>query len=245
MGAASVAQAPSDAWDTRGQILPRKCPLISQGVLCMVLALLPSAALAQLRIVPVEKALERVSLGPILGGAATLSTSGEWGGLFTVGAAATVFDRFIIPNEECEARRAEERKRLGADKIPIWSDVVKAAQQECRPKAEYWHAAWDLGGEVGLATGRSHGGMVRGWLAPWGWQWFTLGASVTVPWTSEEVSGTTFGMRAGLEGAAHLRIISGTWRPVVTLFVRPEATVLSRDAFADQLVLGARFLFDL
>lgn len=195
-------------------------------------------------IAPVERALERVSLGPQvgIGGVATLHGGGAQ---VTLGLAATVFDRFVRTDPACEAARAEERRRLGGDTLKPWGDVVGALQQPCRPIEEWWYPLHDAGLELGLGIGEAKGGHLRGFFAPLSWRRFTLALSASALLLPRDEAASAFGLRLGPEVAVHFRQTHGDWRPVLTGFLRLEPTVLGRSDFADQAVLGVRYLFDL
>lgn len=219
------------------------------GVLLLGLALplaQPATAAQPVDVViaPVERALERVSLGPQVGLGAVATPRGL-GAQVTLGFAGVVFDRHVRTDPACEAARAEERRRLGGEKLKPWGDVVGALQQPCRPLEEWWYPGYDAGLELGLGLAEARGGQLRAFFAPLSWRRLTFGLSAAALLRVEDEQQNALGMRLGPEIAMHFRQTHGDWRPVLTAFIRLEPTVLGRTAFPDQAVAGARYLFDL
>lgn len=191
-----------------------------------------------------ERTLDMWSFGPNIGVGTRVTQSGV-GAMLTLGASAAVFDREAITDPACEARQAEERKALGGEAVGPWGELIEGAQQECRVIEEHWYVDHEFGAEVGLVLSPARGVELRTWTAPWSWRYVSLGASVSGAFGDDPGGGTAFGARIGPELSAHLRFGSPGWRPLASAFLRLEVTALRRDVFGDQLVGGARFLFDL
>jgi hypothetical protein len=196
-------------------------------------------------VAPLERALERVSLGPAVGVNATMDRHGRPGALLTLGAQVGIYDRYGLTDEACEARRAEERRRLGGEKIKAWGDLLGSLQQQCRYVEQWWWPAYDAGVELGVALGPATGGQLRGWLSALSWRRFTLGVSSALLLGEDEAQSTALGLRLGPELAWHLRFDGRRSRPVLQAVLRPELSLLREGVFPHQAVLGLRFLHDL
>lgn len=198
---------------------------------------------------PVEKALERVSFGPHAGVAPTVGFDGP-GVLLSLGFGAVVFDLWGVPDPVCEARRREERAALGGDRIKLWGRVLDRTQQPCRLLEQGWRPAYDFGAELGFGTGFGpvRTGQLRGYFAPVAFGDFTLGLSAAGVAGERPDGSSALGLRLGPELAWHRRFDRSekvAARHVLSVVLRPEASLLSTDALPHQVVLGARFLFDL
>ncbi len=208
-------------------------------------------------IAPVEKALTRVSLGPVVSaGAAAIPGGG--GGTFSVGLGASVFDLWGVADVACEARQAKERAALGGDKVKAWGRVLERAQQPCRLLEQGWRPAYDFGAELGLTqplfgssgNGARAGrvGHLRAWFAPVDVWRLTLGLSASGLVGEDADGGSAVGLRLGPELAWHHRFggFEGRGaRHVFSAVLRPEVSLLRTQALPHQVTLGARFLFDL
>ena len=204
--------------------------------LALVLATAPLLA-------PVERALERVSLGPTAGVAAT------WAGrrpglLVSLGASVAVFDRYVVTDAACEERRRQERARLGGERFPVLGELMEAVQQPCPPLSKGWWPAGEGGLELGLALGGQTRGQLRAYLSPLAFSWFTLGLSLSGVTGQDAEDDTQLGIRIGPELAWNLRF-EGNSRPVLGIVLRPEVSLVRQTFFPHQVVLGSRFLFDL
>jgi hypothetical protein len=200
-------------------------------------------------LVPVERALARLSLGPTVGLGPSVGTRGA-GALASLGLGAMVFDLYGLPDPVCEERRRREREALGGGRLERWGELIDRAQQPCRSLDEGWRPAYDAGLEVGLGLGFSPGlprhGQLRGYFAPVSFGRFTLGLSAAAVVADAADGGSAVGLRLGPELGWHQRLDDGGHaRHVLSVVLRPEASVVNTAAVPHQLLLGARFLFDL
>jgi len=214
--------------------------------LLVVLAASPGAVEPpRIVIAPLERALERVTLGPPAGLAGPADLQRSPGMLLSIGGQLTIFDRYALTDPKCEARRAEERGRLGGEKVKAWGDLMEVIQQPCRPLEQWWWLHSDAGAEVGFILGQRNEGQLRAWVSPLAWRWFSLGVSSSVVVGEDEERDTAIGMRIGPELAWHLRFDGKESRPVLQIVLRPELSLLRPSHFGHQGVLGARFVYDL
>ena len=192
----------------------------------------------------IEQQFRRVSLGPTLSAAGALNRDG-YGGTFAIGGTFTLFDQDAKTDPACEERRRKEREALGGGKVKPWGDVIGAVQQPCTPLSEYWWPAAELGIEAGIGIASHDGAQIRLWGGGPHWKWFMLGASVSFPASENAAREYATGLRVGAEISSHFRMGRESFRPVLVIFTRGELTALRRTTFPDQVLLGARLLYDL
>ncbi len=199
---------------------------------------------------PAEKALSRVSFGPTVGVAPIVSADGAQA-LVTLGFGVGVFELWGVTDPGCEERRRQEREALGGDRIGVWGKVIERAQQPCRFVEQGWRPAYDGGLELGftpaLSSEQTRAAQLRGYFAPISFWHFTLGGSVSAVTGEREGAERAVGVRLGPELAWHHRFggEQSRARHVVSLLLRPEASLVATDVLPHQVVLGGRFLFDL
>lgn len=216
--------------------------MIAALALQLVLAQEPTLAFA-----PLEEALAKLSFGPTFTAAGLVDREGV-GANLAVGFQLAVFDVERVPEPRCAEHHARERSQLGAKEGEPLDDFFKRVQQQCPAIAEKTKYDFSLGGETALVLHKdtSLEGVVRTYAGGPPLKVGDVGLQFLLAMPFRTVGGElNAGFRMGLELTWFIRFKSGNWRPVLQPFARGEATLIRRDAFADQATFGVRFLFDL